>query len=360
MEEIKKVIDKILKYWLLLTVFVYIVGYIYVQGQFMFISPKILPLNPFGITASMELYVKNGINFLLIIIMPLVLSVFTFEFIKLKLKFNKNMLSFMPGLIIIQFVSWAIHFWVSTRSKNNFITIEVYEVFNFLYTVIYYFITLTVFIICFNLISELTREQKNVGFINNNLDNIEYKKTKASIYLYHTLMMSFSIIISIYCSGFFKQDILIQSAINNNGGKITYADVITEDASKRYLYFDIVNNNFIGFDINYSSDSSSSVIIPLSKVKKIDIVELSSPIKVKVLSKDINVVARKKVVEDFYASYKKKDPDAFINLISRKMYKEHPYSLIPADELKKIWDQNIDFDSSIPIYFQVFEGIENK
>ncbi|MGG4462244.1 hypothetical protein ABEX29_28575 [Brevibacillus porteri] len=359
MDDIKKVIEKILKYWILFPVVIYLVGFIYVQGLLTFITSKFLTLDPFGITASTEIYIKNGISFLVFLSIPIVLSIIIFDGRKSKLKLKKYKVGHIICLIISQIIGWAIHFGVSAITRDNVISVKTYEMFNLIYSEIYYTVTLSIFINGFYIIAVLSKDEKIAGFINNNQDHKEFKKSKTSHYVYHALLMTFSLIGSIYLSGIFKQDKLIQSAFNNSGEKITYADVVTEDISNRYLYFDIVNNYFIGFDLDYNNNSSPSVIIPLTKVKKIDIVELSAPLKVKALSKEQDVLARKKVIEDYYASYKQKDANVFLNTISRKMYREHPYMLIPSEELKKIWDQNKNISSYVPRYFQVFEGIEN-
>ncbi|WP_419879610.1 hypothetical protein [Brevibacillus centrosporus] len=360
MEDFKKVLDKVLKYWLLLPVVIYITGYIYAQGILSFVSLKFLSLDPFGMTASTEFYIRNGISFFVSLIVPIVVSVAIFEIIKPRLKLKKYNLSYIFILLITQLVCWCIHFWVSTICKENVITYETYELFYNCYSFVYYTITLTVFIIAFYCLSELSKEERVIGFISDSHDNKKFKQTKATIYMYHAFLMGFSLIMSVYLSGLFKHDNLIKSALNNSGGKITYADVQTEDITKRYLYFDVVNNNFIGFDLNYSNKSSSSVIIPITKVKKIDVVELSSPLKVKVLSNNEDVLEKNKIIEKFYSSYKQKDANTFINTISRNAYKEPPYSLIPAKELINIWNKNENYNSFIPLYFQVFESVEDK
>ncbi|MED1792854.1 hypothetical protein P4V54_09235 [Brevibacillus nitrificans] len=360
MEDIKKVLDRILNYWLLFPVLIYLTGFIYVQGILSFVSFKFLSLDSFGITASTELYIKNGIFFWVWIIVPLVLAVVIFYILKPRIKQRKYHAGYMPLLLISQSIGWYFHFLVSERCNNKLISFKTYEMFNIIYSGIYYTISLTVFIIGFYLISVLTKEEKNAGFLNTNSENKEYRESKTSYYLYHVLLMAISIIISIFFSGIFKQDLLVQSAINSSGGKITYADVVTEDINKRYLYFDLVSNYFIGFDMNYSNTSSSSVIIPLAKVKKIDVVELSSPEKVRMISNDQSVQARKKVIDNYYNSFKNRDASSFITTISRKMYREHPYTLIPVDELQKIWNQSKDSTHFVPSYYQVFESNESK
>jgi hypothetical protein len=363
MEDIKKVFEKIKDYWLMIPVAIYFIGFFYVQGLLGYITKNLILPNTFSISASTEFYIKNGLKISILMIIPLIISIIMFNMLKKKksvAEVKTYSMFFMPIFLVVQLVGWTLYIRVATYFKNNNVTYEYYEIFNLLFSLIYYSLSFTVYIIGFYIISELTKEYKVTGFINEYKDNKESKKYKLSFYLYHVFFTTISLVFSLYCSGLSEQDKIIQSALNNKGGKITYADVITDDSSKRYIFLDIVNNYFIGFDINYDHKSSSSVIIPLTKIKQLNVIELSSPIKVRTLTQEDEDKARKKVIEDYYLSLRTKDARLFINSLSWNLYKKPPYTLIPAEELKKIWDRNKNFYNQIPIYYQMFKSVDKN
>ncbi|NGQ97505.1 hypothetical protein G3578_20415 [Brevibacillus sp. SYP-B805] len=360
MEDLKKAAEKIKDYWLLIPFIVYTIGFFYVQGLLGSLKKKPLFFDLSGVSASFEFYIKNGLKILYIFVISMAFALILFKYLKETTVVNKIKVyywSLFSTLFFITVVIWLVVLGCILYNINNEnlrYLLGYIDGVILIINIFYYCVLFTYFLIGLYIIEKSTNKKNGIGFIKNEKYNNKSKEFKISDNLFHLLLLVFSLIISLIYSGISDQTINVEKALNNKGGSLKFADIYSNNQFKRYLYIDIVNNYFYGYDLSF--DNTTSVVIPLSKIDKLEIIELSAPIKVKTYKNgDSGAV---KTIKTYYHSLITKDAASFINTLSWNIYSKFPYSLVPKDTLKELW--NIKNTENIPINYQIFEAIDQE
>lgn len=327
---VNKLLDNVIKYSLI-PIIIYAVGFVFVQGLISPLSNGI-PASFFNILipsipGSRELYLINGIIFVLKMIIPLGVVISLLFGFKQLLKKNETMKKRVEGAIrshpllniIVILAIWFIVIIVNFTFIKNLYIIDTFFNLQFVFfitTILYYFYYL---------------KKKNIK-----LSEIDY-----SWKFLFFIITFFGLIFWIYINGIINQLEIVNSAETNPSAFMQGAKILDYDNKVSYsLLLDISNNFFIGWDLQ----NKTIKVIPTNRIKSIEDYKIQIPKKyVKYLDNNNSSLANQ-IVKDYYQDrIEDINAEKFFSLLSNGYY-ENAFKMESSSIAQKEWINTQEYD----------------